>query len=63
MEDIRNNIKIARHTTMCTICQETIFVKQHIYKTKCSHVYHTHCIMFHVLNSNIKCPLCRQDIS
>jgi hypothetical protein len=48
----------------CSICLEPL-KNTEVYKTKCSHIYHTHCMIKYV-NSNkfqdVKCPNCRETL-
>lgn len=51
---------------LCSICLEPML--SNIYHTKCNHKYHSKCfsefLEFHHKNDNsqVKCPLCCQDI-
>lgn len=46
-------------TTMCSICLDIYKPTDIICKTKCSHIYHKHCINeWNVIHNT--CPLCRE---
>ena len=49
----------------CSICLDTLNNTE-IYKTKCSHIFHTACMKKYAIynfNEGIKCPICREVIS
>ena len=47
----------------CPICYEVILKRINKTITECGHVFHSTCIIQHVLLNNIACPLCRDPLA
>lgn len=46
----------------CQICLEDYQENRIVVKTPCNHIFHKKCIKKWFCDTNVKCPLCREDI-
>ena len=57
-KSIINNITPATESEPdCPICKETL---TEAYKINCNHAFHRHCLIEHINQGNLICPMCRQ---
>lgn len=47
----------------CPICYEGITKKANKTITECGHLFHSSCLIKHVVLANVGCPLCRQPLA
>lgn len=54
---------IKKELPECPICYDVITKKANKTITECGHLFHSSCLIKHVMLANIGCPLCRQPLA
>ena len=66
-EDIKKQVTAGEITQgvmgECSICIESLEDSDEVLYTKCSHIFHKHCITKWISEYNVKCPICKEDVA